>query len=51
MGEFMQIRLGLLREYYSIPWVKYLVRTIMVILGILIIALIANYLTMAVFGL
>ncbi len=39
-----------IRAFYSIPWIKYLFWTVVAVLGIVLIALLANYLTIVVFN-
>jgi hypothetical protein len=38
-----------LKEYFAIPWVKFLFWTFMVTAAVILIAIIANYLTILVF--
>jgi hypothetical protein len=40
-----------IREYLSIPWIKFLFWTAVVIAGVIIIGILANYLTKIVFNL
>lgn len=38
-----------LREYAALPWIKFLLWTVLIIAGIILIAIIANFLTGLVF--
>ena len=40
-----------IREYLSIPWVKFLVWTLVLIVGVILIGILANFLTKEVFNL